>query len=264
MFADAPRMDIDPEQQWRRVEISETLVGRRAGTTAAAKALEYRQAHPLQTRIDRLLRRRTDERAWRKGANGERVTGWLLGRLPDGWHTFHDISVGDRGANIDHLVIGPGGVFTVNAKNLSGEIRVTPRSILHNGHVTDFLPKARAEARRASALLSAAATSTVAVRPVLAILVDVWTIRERPDDIFVGAPFQARRWILGQPSALGPHDVIGVAAAAAKPETWLRPPDPDRCACGGGWVRRQRRRDGAPFLGCSRFPACRRTRPVGT
>ena len=252
-------MDLDPERQWK-VEISETLVGRRAGGSAAEKAIGYRLAHPLRTRVDRLLRRRTDERAWRRGANGERFTGWLLGRLPAGWHTFHDIPVGDRGANIDHLVIGPGGVFTVNAKNLSGDIRVTRRSIVHNGRVTDFLPKAAAEARRASALLSAAAGFTVGVRPVLAILVDVWTITERPDDIYVGAPFQARRWILGQPSVLGPRDVILAAAAAAKPETWTRPPDSNRCTCGGEWIKRERRRDGVAFYGCSRFPACRRTR----
>ncbi len=32
----------------------------------------------------------------------------------------------------------------------------------------------------------------------------------------------------------------------------------DRCKCGGTVVDRKRGSDGAPFLGCSRFPACRR------
>ncbi len=34
------------------------------------------------------------------------------------------------------------------------------------------------------------------------------------------------------------------------------------CACGGEWVERARRSDGATFLGCSRFPACRATRSL--
>ena len=32
------------------------------------------------------------------------------------------------------------------------------------------------------------------------------------------------------------------------------------CACGATMVLRQRRSDGSPFWGCSRFPACRQTR----
>ena len=34
------------------------------------------------------------------------------------------------------------------------------------------------------------------------------------------------------------------------------------CACGATMVLRQRRSDGSPFWGCSRFPACRQTRAV--
>jgi hypothetical protein len=38
-----------------------------------------------------LLGERTDERARRKGAHGERFAGFILGRLPEGWHVFHDM-----------------------------------------------------------------------------------------------------------------------------------------------------------------------------
>lgn len=88
-----------------------------------------------------------------KGRQGEAFVGWLLGRLPDGWSVFSDIEVGTGDANIDHLAIGPGGVVTVNTKNLGGKVWVAPRALLHNGRKTNYLPKAAREAERAGALV---------------------------------------------------------------------------------------------------------------
>ena len=86
---------------------------------------ELRRVQPIRSRVDRLLHYRTAERAWRRGAFGGRVTGFWLDRLPEGWFVFHDVPVGARGANIDHLVVGPSGVFTVNTKDLTGAIAST-------------------------------------------------------------------------------------------------------------------------------------------
>jgi hypothetical protein len=257
-------MAIDPNEQWARVDLGDTLVGRRAGASAAEKARELRAAAPVRTRFARLLGVHTDERAWRKGAEGERVTGRWLGRLPDGWHVFHDVPVGAHGANIDHVVVGPGGVFTINTKNLTGKVWVGPRTIRHNGHLTDYLSKASAEALRASRLLSAAVGRPVEVRGVLAIRVEEWTIEAEPADVFVRGPRSAKNLMLTQPATLSGRDVIELAAAAAKADTWTARPDSEssRCPCGGRMVERTRKRDGGRFLGCSRFPTCRRTRPI--
>jgi hypothetical protein len=213
-------MEVDPNEQWARVELGESLLGRRAGTSATEKARELRAAAPILTRLARVLGVHTDERAWRRGASGERITGWWLAGLPAGWYVFHDIPVGRRGANIDHLVVGPGGVFTINTKNLSGSIVVNPRTLTHNGYRTNFLPKASEEARRVSRLLSASTGRPVEVRGLLAILADEWTVKKQPTDVFVGGPRGAKHWMLRQPAVLRPQDVIAVAAAASKPATW--------------------------------------------
>jgi hypothetical protein len=58
-----------------------------------------------------------------RGAKGEEHVGELLeGLSARGWHVMHDASLG-RG-NVDHIVIGSGGVFTVETKSHPGPIKV--------------------------------------------------------------------------------------------------------------------------------------------
>lgn len=60
-----------------------------------------------------------DRGRWRRGAEGEEVVGRILeGLSADGWQVIHDVTFG-RG-NIDHIAIGPGGVFTVETKSHGG------------------------------------------------------------------------------------------------------------------------------------------------
>ncbi len=52
---------------------------------------------------------KTDERAFRIGANGEETVGARLEKLvKHGWHVLHSIPVGKGDSDIDHLLIGPG------------------------------------------------------------------------------------------------------------------------------------------------------------
>jgi hypothetical protein len=59
---------------------------------------------------------------WARGAAGERKVGATLEGLGPDWHVLHDIYLG-RG-NIDHVVVGPGGTFTVETKSHRGRIAV--------------------------------------------------------------------------------------------------------------------------------------------
>ncbi|MDT8434769.1 MAG: NERD domain-containing protein [Anaerosomatales bacterium] len=67
---------------------------------------------------------------WLKGAEGELLTGTELEKLPASYVVIHDFNpVGPDGKpaawNVDHIVIGPTGVFIVETKNYSGK-RVRP------------------------------------------------------------------------------------------------------------------------------------------
>lgn len=87
------------------------------------------------------------------------------------WHVLHAVPVGTNGADIDHLLIGPGGVFTINTKLHPGKkIWVGEHQIRVDGHPVPYLRNARHETARASRLLSAVVEPSVEARPTLVLL----------------------------------------------------------------------------------------------
>jgi nuclease-like protein len=91
----------------------------RAGESPRKRAVELRQDAPIKSVLARLLGNPREERDWAVGADGEEEVAWRLRKLGGEWHVIHSVPVGEKGADIDHVVIGPGGVFTLNAKNHS-------------------------------------------------------------------------------------------------------------------------------------------------
>lgn len=73
--------------------------------------------------------------AHERGAESEEATAAALELLPtDGWKVFHDIAWPGRVyANVDHIVIGPGGVFVIDSQSWSGGIGVTGDVLCQDG-----------------------------------------------------------------------------------------------------------------------------------
>ena len=67
--------------------------------------------------------RRSTE-SWRKGFEGELLTERHLAALPARFVVLHDLRLPGRRENLDHLVIGPTGVFTVETKNYSSAVTI--------------------------------------------------------------------------------------------------------------------------------------------
>jgi hypothetical protein len=83
------------------------------------------------------LRFRPSEQArtWRRGAHGERHTARLLDRLTrDGYVVFHDLAMPGSLANVDHLVIGPTGVFVIDSKQWTGSVHQSPDGLAWHNH----------------------------------------------------------------------------------------------------------------------------------
>ena len=75
-----------------------------------------------------------DAIAWRRGAAGERRTARLLDPLErHGWAVLHDLAVPRSRANIDHLVVGPGGVFVIDSKHYRSRLELDGSGRLWHG-----------------------------------------------------------------------------------------------------------------------------------
>jgi hypothetical protein len=105
---------------------------------------------------------RSDPSRWARGAAGELVTAAMLESLPRRkWIVLHDLALPGSRANIDHLVIGPTGVWVVDTKAYRSRITVRRRRVLVAG-----APMRTAAVRWESAVVSG--LLGVGARPVIA------------------------------------------------------------------------------------------------
>ena len=198
------------------------LAANRAGAAAREQAILRRQQAPIRTTLARLLGVHTEERAWRIGAEGEEKVAAQLAKLGPRWHILHAVPVGEHGADIDHVVIGPGGIFTLNTKHHPGaKIWVAENTFMINGSRHPYIHKSRHEAQRAASLLSRAAGRRV---PVTALLVPVGadevTIKRAPEDVVVVSRMKVRKWLASRPEVLSDADVSSVYAVARRADVW--------------------------------------------
>jgi hypothetical protein len=107
-----------------------------------------------------------DTRAWRRGAAGERRTARLLASLERrGWAVLHDLAIPGTQANIDHLVIGPGGVLVIDSKRYRGRLRLDRHGMVWHGRrlLVSALRRVLWAADQADEVLGVAEVQVVAV-----------------------------------------------------------------------------------------------------
>ena len=161
------------------------------GQAVAAKAQQewdaYSARKPTISKLARFFGMNTPDRSWSRGAAGEREVGRRLEQLvPEGWRVLHSIPVGSQGADIDHLLIGPGGVFCINTKNHSNaSVWVSEHTIMVNGTKQPYLRNSRTEGARVSRELSRATGWDVKAVPVIIVMARRYTERSRPRDVWI-------------------------------------------------------------------------------
>lgn len=138
------------EQEGDWVDLSLNRPGQATREQAQAELEAARARSRLRSGLARMLDVHTEERAWRIGAQGEETVGERLERLRErGWQIIHSVPVGTRGSDIDHLLIGPGGVWTLNTKNHPGKkIWVSPKQVRVDGQPVPYLRNSEFEADR--------------------------------------------------------------------------------------------------------------------
>ena len=161
----------------------------------------------------------TQEPAPRPSTIGER-----LDRLAaEGWRTVHDVPLGRQGTCVEHLLIGPGGLFTVTERRHPGKAVVgRGRAMSVAGHPVAYLRDARLEATRTQDRLLAAGCAMIHVRAVLVLQgdldVDVLTT---PNDPLVVARHEVPGLFRRMPVVVDDQLVQALAKVANRATTWL-------------------------------------------
>jgi hypothetical protein len=198
----------------------------RAGSAARQQAeAERADQGTVKHVLARLVGAKTDERAWRIGAAGEEAVAAQLDLLGPGWRVLHAIRVGTRGSDIDHVVVGPAGVFTVNAKHHpQASIWVGGDTFLVNGRRVPYIRNGRHEAARASRLLTEQTGFPVVATGVIAVVGarGGYKIKKQPTDgkVVVVARRRIRQYLLQLSPQLTPRAVEAIYEVARRSTTW--------------------------------------------
>ncbi len=156
------------------------------------------------------------------GATGPEKVGRELARLPRGWHVLHAVPIAGHSRDIDHLVIGSRGIFTLDTKHhRDSRVCLYERGLWVDGHSTVYLHNSRLEAERASTLLTAATGTPVEVHAAI-VFVDLaeLTIKGTPPDVHVTTRRSLRNFLLQQPQRLTPAQVEHIYTVARNSATW--------------------------------------------
>lgn len=173
-----------------------------AGQSARHKAEAIRHAYPVRSFLGRLTGVHTSEAAWRKGEQGERLIADQLARLPAEWTILHDLCLDDEGHNVDHVAVGPGGVFSLNSKKLTGSAWVRGGDVFVNGQRTSYRGQAKAEAASLASWFEQATGQRPWVEPVLVIVSTRLTVVSQPRDVTVLGRSEVTGWLRDRPERI--------------------------------------------------------------
>ena len=200
-----------------------SLRNRAAGYAAMHQCMKLQDDREPHSRLAQVFGRdplHPDARSWYRGALGEIEVARILGRLDHQWRVLHAVPVGSGGADIDHVVIGPGGVFTINTKNHAGKkIWAAGDGFLVNGQRLAHIRNSLFEAERASRLLTKVAGFPVAVTPLI-VVVNPASINCKDPNVAVLSSSELFRWMRRRPQMQTNEAVARVFAAAETRTTW--------------------------------------------
>jgi len=201
------------------------------GQSAIIELLRLQSAVPPRSSIARLFGLSplsAESRVWYEAAVSEIEVGDALARLGDDWVVLHALPVGAGTIDIDHVVIGPGGVFIINTKNHPGQtVWASQRAFLVSGIRHPYIRNMEYEMGRVERLLSSAAGVSVEVSGILAIVAaKSITVREKHRDVTVLSTASLVQWLLERAVVLGPAEIAAIGDSAELAATWQHDGEP--------------------------------------
>jgi hypothetical protein len=162
----------------------------------------------------------SDARSHYRGALGELLVGDVLENLGPTWDVLHDLPL--DGSVVDHLLIGPAGVFTVRTANYGRlDVTVDGSAIIVGGERHHDVAEAEAEAGEVSRLLTEASGAPVLVRPLLVIVDALRIVAKSPaSGVRVISSRSLESVLARAPRTLTGEEVARVSDLADLGSTW--------------------------------------------
>ena len=190
-----------------------------------SQPIVQKKAAPVRSFVSRLLGAPAEDRPFRAGADGEEQVEHQLSKLPNGWHVLHSLPAGSRSSDVDHVVVGPGGVFTVSAKHHPGAtVWVDGDTFLVNETKHPYVRDARHVAVRATRSLTELSGFAV---PAIAVIAVVGahqglTLKSQPADgaVHVVPRRNLVNWLVSRRPLLAPDQVEVVSERARHSCAW--------------------------------------------
>lgn len=196
---------------------------------------------------------------WAVGFVGEEKVGLELALLDDRWRVLHGVPISHEGFDIDHVVIGPPGVFTINTKHHRGKrLNVRGEDVFIGPTYQPYVPKARREAERARAALTADLSAPCPVTPVICTVGANLRYREATSDVWVVEGHRLIASLTAQHTVLSTAQVDWLYDRARRSTTWTDTPPP---APAPAWVAEYARRLATPPARPLAATASARSRP---
>jgi hypothetical protein len=210
---------------------SSSLRGRVPGQAAMSAVVAAQVGVPPRSFFARLFGRsplNPEIRTLYRAAVGELLVGDMLDTLGPRWDVLHVVPVDDSGKDIDHLVIGPPGVFTITTENFPGqEIKVNGDDLAVGSQRFDDIAAARELGRHAAELLSVVGGRPISVTPLLVVVTPTkLSLRQQPDGAAVVASKQLLQYLEKLDRTLDGADVAFISDLADQSTTWQALPGP--------------------------------------
>ena len=210
---------------------SSSLRDRVPGQIAMSAVVDCQLTTLPRTRLGRLFGKSpltSQSRTLYRAAIGELLVGDMLDNLGPRWDVLHVVPLDDSGEDIDHLVIGPPGVFAIKTENFPGqEIKVNGDFLAVGSQRFDDIALARELGQCAAGLLSAAAGRPVSVTPLLVVVTPTkLAIRQQPEGVAVVPSRQLLHYLDRLDRSLDGAEVAYISDVADRHSTWRADPGP--------------------------------------
>jgi hypothetical protein len=174
---------------------------------------------PSSSWIDRLMGRGEGDRAQLTREANHAVTEIFRALPQDKWRVWHDLPLGPN-HELDHLLVGTGGIFSVTTLGVPAQITVSGRAMWFGHDRVDLIPDVVNHATVVRTKLSEALDHRVSVRAMIVLACHSLSIDTPPHDVVVIRKQNLARWLGHAPHEVPLSHVVQLSKVAGLEETW--------------------------------------------